>query len=151
MKLVLSILAIVCPFSFRPTLAQAQVGPNSQAETLFNRGEDHWHNGDSEKAIADYTAAIALNPQYIQAYCRRAWAYETKDDHDKAIADCTAAIRINPKYAAAYRFRGRAYFMKGETSRAEADFARVKSLEPMVELALPQAPIASATDAGRKA
>ena len=53
--------------------------------------------GDHDKAIADFTEAIRLNPKYAEAYYNRGFAYGKKGDHDKAITDYTAAIRINPK------------------------------------------------------
>ena len=50
-----------------------------------------------DKAIADFTEAIRLDPKYAEAYCNRGCAYRNKGDYDKAIADFTEAIRLNPK------------------------------------------------------
>ena len=60
------------------------------------------NKGEHDKAIADYTEAIRLNPKYAEAYYNRGVAYEDKGEHDKAIADFTEAIRLDPKYAKAY-------------------------------------------------
>ena len=65
--------------------------------------------GDYDKAIADFTEAIRLNPKIAKAYNNRGLAYENKGDYDKAIADCTEAIRLDPKFAEAYHNRGAAY------------------------------------------
>ena len=43
--------------------------------------------GETDKAIADYTAAIRLDPKMASAYLGRAFAYEAKGDSDKQIDD----------------------------------------------------------------
>ena len=53
--------------------------------------------GDHDKAIADFTEAIRLNPNDAEAYYSRGCEYFEKGDHDRAIADFTEAIRLNPK------------------------------------------------------
>ena len=62
--------------------------------------------GDFDKAIADYTQAIRLDPKDAEAHFGRGCSYSKKGDHDKAIADFTDAIRLNPKHADAYHNRG---------------------------------------------
>lgn len=56
--------------------------------------------GDSganpDKAIADYTEAIRLNPKYDRAYYFRAGLYVRKKDKAKAVADYTEAIKLDP-------------------------------------------------------
>ena len=73
--------------------------------------------GDYDKAIADYTEAIRLNPKLAEAYYSRGFAYGKKGDYDKAIADYTEAIRLDPKYAEAYYNRGVAYATRATTTR----------------------------------
>ena len=85
--------------------------------------------GDYNKAIADCTEAIRLNPQLAEAYAGRGCAYVEKGDHDKAISDFTEAIHLNPKHVNAYyNNRGIAYQRKGEKDKAEEDFAEDKKL-----------------------
>ena len=52
----------------------------------------------TDKAIADYTEAIRLNPKDAAAHCDRGRAYADKGDLDKANADYTEAIRLDPDY-----------------------------------------------------
>ena len=84
-----------------------------------------------EKAIADYTEAIRLNPKYANAYCNRGATYRHKGELDKAIADYTEAIRLDPSRSEAYNNRGVAYEQMGEKAKAEEDFAKAKKLGHM--------------------
>ena len=52
------------------------------------------HNLDG--ALADFTAAIRLDPDNSLAYNDRAILWRQKGDVDRAIADFSAAIRIDP-------------------------------------------------------
>ena len=45
------------------------------AETYYNRGLAHSKKGELELAIADYTKAIELKPDYADAYYRRSKAW----------------------------------------------------------------------------
>jgi tetratricopeptide (TPR) repeat protein len=86
--------------------------------------------GEYDKAIADFTEAIRLDPKYALAYANRGAAYVNKGDSDKAIADCTEAIRLDPKYALAYANRGAAYGTKGETDKAIVELTEAIRLDP---------------------
>ena len=75
-------------------------------------------SGDRDKAIADYTEAIRLDPKYAEAYCNRGIAYGKKGDHDEAIADFTAAIQIDPNGGYTFYVRGYSYWQKGDKANA---------------------------------
>ena len=57
------------------------------AVDFYDSGCVHYRNGDYDKAIADYTKAIELNPDYAEAYYNRGLAYSRKDEDDKSDAD----------------------------------------------------------------
>lgn len=70
--------------SCHPQLAQ-------ERSTYFqNRAaaQEKLHNDD--EVIADCTAALEANPQYLKAYSRRARAYERRLDYSAALKDFTA-------------------------------------------------------------
>ena len=81
-------------------------------------------------AIADYTRAIELNPDYAMAYNNRGIAHLQKREYDKAIADYSKAIELDPDYAVAYNDRGIAYRHKGEYDKAIADYTKAIGLDP---------------------
>ena len=77
------------------------------AHRFFERGKEADQRGDINQAIANYTRAITLHPQYADAYYNRGLAYDDKGEYDLAVADFDAALHINPQHVDAYRKPGR--------------------------------------------
>ena len=100
------------------------------AQAYYNRGNAYSNKGDTDRAIADYTAAIQLDPTYANAYYNRGNGYSNKGDTARAIADYSEAIRLEPTYANAYYNRGNAYGNKDYTHRAIADYTETIRLDP---------------------
>ncbi|MFH1226705.1 MAG: tetratricopeptide repeat protein [Planctomycetota bacterium] len=83
-----------------------------------------------DDAIASFTKAVELMPDYSWAYCNRGNSYSEKGDIDRAIADYTEAIRVDPKLANAYYNRGIIYNTKGEYDKAIADYDETIRIDP---------------------
>ncbi len=106
-----------------------------KAEDYNKRGLAKYDSDYISGAIADFTKAIEINPNYAKAYYNRGEAYlsraEEKDDLDDysvAIADFTKAIEINPKYAEAYLSRGVAKCDSGDEAGACEDWNKAGEL-----------------------
>ena len=97
---VLSVLALGSPFS--------TASANPLAKNLFNSGVDKYDQGDYQGAMADYTKAIEINPEYAPVYYFRGIAMDDLQDYQGAIADFSKAIEINPMNAIFYYNRGSA-------------------------------------------
>jgi tetratricopeptide (TPR) repeat protein len=54
---------------------------------------------DNDRAIADFDAAIRINPQYAAAFYNRAQAWRRKSDTARADADAAQAVRLDPNLA----------------------------------------------------
>ena len=101
-----------------------------------SRGLAYVGKGELNKAIADFTKAIELEPDYAAAaYSNRGGAYREKGEFDDAIADFTKAIELEPDCADTFSNRGGAYRNKGEFDEAIADFTKAIDLEPDFTLA----------------
>lgn len=64
------------------------------ADKYYNRGVTHSEKGEIELAIENYTQAIALKPDYADAYYRRSKAWLRLGETEKAKADMKAASEI---------------------------------------------------------
>jgi len=62
----------------------------------YVRGMIYHNLKDYEKAIADFTKSIQMNPQFGPSYFMRGLAYYTIGDYDKAELDYTKACRLEP-------------------------------------------------------
>jgi len=83
-----------------------------------------------DKAIADFTKAIELDPQSAAAYNSRGALKRVKGDLKGAIADIAKAIALKPDFAGAYNNRGLAKRIDGDLDGAIADFTRAIALDP---------------------
>jgi tetratricopeptide (TPR) repeat protein len=91
---------------------------------------------DYNRAIADFTQAIRIDPNYALAYSNRGSAYLQKGDYDIAIADCTQAIRLFPDFfIPPYINRGFAYMFEGNYRQAHADAEKALQIDPYNESA----------------
>ena len=100
------------------------------AEAFNNRGAAYGIKGEVDRAIADFSKAIALNPNLAKIYDNLGKAYFQRKDYDRAIKDYTKAIQLNPDCFQAYYGRGAAYREKRDCDRAISDFTKVIQLNP---------------------
>jgi tetratricopeptide (TPR) repeat protein len=83
-----------------------------------------------EKAIADFTQLIKLDPKTAFRYRDRARVYHVKKEHEKALVDYTEAIKLASQTAGFYEERGIVYAEVNEYEKALADLTRAIELQP---------------------
>ena len=110
---------------------------NSECQTAadsavryFDRGVAASDAGRHDEAIADYTTAIRLNPNFTNAYTNRGWAFSSLGRNEQAIADYTKSIQLKSNDGLVYRNRGKAYGNLRSYELAIADFTTAIQLNP---------------------
>jgi tetratricopeptide (TPR) repeat protein len=112
------------------TTAPAIPPQSNNADAYINRGFEYLQNNDYDRAIAEYTQALRLDPNNILSYTGRGSAYFSKGDYDRAIADFTQTLRLLPNNAEIYVMRGLSYLAKLDYDRAIADCETALRIDP---------------------
>ena len=84
--------------------------------------------GDGNRAIAELTAAITIQPDE-DAYYQRGQIYESLGQHEKAIADYNAAIGLLPNAPYVYRARATSELGLGDRDAARRDRSLALAIE----------------------
>ncbi|MEG4806181.1 tetratricopeptide repeat protein [Microcoleus sp. F8-D3] len=101
----------------------------NSAEDLFNSALAKSEAGDIQGAIADYTEAIRLNPNYAKAHNKLGIIRARNlKDYPAAKADFDRAIEINPNYGDAYYNRARVREFLEDKPGAIADYHKAAEL-----------------------
>jgi tetratricopeptide (TPR) repeat protein len=111
-----------------------------RAIAFNNRGFAYQDKKDFARAIADYTAALRLDPDMALVYLNRAFAYKEKGDFDRALADGDRALELDPENRLLLRGRGDVYRARGDKSKGDydnaiADYSEAIRLDPQDGLA----------------
>jgi tetratricopeptide (TPR) repeat protein len=105
-----------------PRIPENIVRSNEEAKKIFEQGYQAWNHGDFQTAIRDYSEAIRLKADYLDAYFCRGNVYRIGlQQYDKAVSDYSAAIRIRPTFAYGYWYRSLAYQGLGNAAQASKD------------------------------
>lgn len=94
----------------------------------------YWSDkGDHDRAIADHTTALKLNPKARNANYYRGAAWSNKGEVDRALEDFDAAIKLRTDDPVPFHARGIERTVKGEYARAMADFDQALQLDPKAQ------------------
>jgi len=113
-------------------LGSRKLLPHDRAATLVNRGILFGRDRNFAAAIADYDAALAVDPDLAEAHINKGIALNALGGHaEAAIAELTQGLALHPANAAiAYYARGIADEMAGAVRDAYADYNQAARLAP---------------------
>jgi tetratricopeptide (TPR) repeat protein len=129
---------IIIPIGLFISLIEALVSfvtPESRAKREYNAGNDNYEVRSYDQAIAGYSEAVRLKPEFWEAHNNRVLGYQAKGDYEAAIADFDQAFRLMPLSSEVLNNRGLAYRAIGAYDEAIADFNKaiewdINSLHP---------------------
>jgi len=107
-----------------------QYSSREVAEAYINRGQQYYTLRNYNRAAADFTSAIGLDPYHPIAYGNRGNVKHVMGQFEAAIADYSRAIELDRGYTSAYTGRGMMYERQGRTDLAIADFRSALSIPP---------------------
>jgi len=99
------------------------------AKDYFAQGDYDYDRGHCTQAIADYTQAIRLNPNFAEAYNNRGYTYMQANDYANALPDLNHAIQLRAHYVNALMNRGDLYnYYQIDRKKAVSDYDQVIAL-----------------------
>ena len=107
-----------------------ELGPPNLADAYSLRGTGWAGKGNLDKAIADHTRAIKLNPNHALVYKNRADGKLRQGDLEGALADCNKSIALDPSSPLPYYNRGFVYANRGNLKLAIADWEKAIQMQP---------------------
>lgn len=96
----------------------------------YGLGHALFDQGKVEEAIAQYQAALEINPDYAEACNNLGNALLQEGKVDEAIAHLQRALQINPDYAEACNNLGNALLQQGKVDEAIAQLQRSLQINP---------------------
>lgn len=98
---------------------------NKYAQEYYLMGNEcvtEAHN--NRAALANYTKAIEMNPNHVDAWVRRGVTHASENDYQEALADLNEAVRISPTSFKALYNRGRLHLELAHYEQAISDLLR---------------------------
>jgi tetratricopeptide (TPR) repeat protein len=112
-------------------LKDPEITDRDRASTFVNRGIIYNNARKMQLALADFAAALAIDPNVGEAYLNRGNSKFLQQKFDDAIADYTRAIELKiDRMSAAYYDRSLAYVNEGRFTEAKADLEAALAVDP---------------------
>lgn len=114
----------------QPAALPVDAAADARAEQHKAAGNAHLQAKKYDAALAEYAAAIALNPRVAIYHANKAAALSFLNRHDEAIDASEQAIAVDPSYTKAYSRLGLALLSAGRTREALAAYEEAAQREP---------------------
>ena len=104
---------------------------NAEADNHFDRGLKCMVIKEPINAIAEFTKAINIKPDHVNAYIYRGNAYKELENYKEAVMDYTRAIKLAPESnVMVYIDRADIYLENGSYDKAIADYTIALKIKP---------------------
>ncbi|BDI15997.1 tetratricopeptide repeat protein [Nostoc flagelliforme FACHB-838] len=97
---------------------------------IIDRSQKLLDAGEIAEAETALTALIEDQPDFAEAWNRRAFLYYSIGDYQKSLADCQMVVQINPIHFGALHGMGLCYAALGEYGQAIRAFQRALEIQP---------------------
>ncbi|MGI9161251.1 MAG: tetratricopeptide repeat protein, partial [Saprospiraceae bacterium] len=103
------------------TLWSDAIAKATSVRAYNNRGDYYYKQKQYDKAVADFEAALKINPDFARAYRNLAKIQRERGQAGAALENLTRAIKLAPEKADVYVTRGDLYYKAGQYEKALAD------------------------------
>ncbi|AKG24807.1 tetratricopeptide repeat protein [Calothrix sp. 336/3] len=97
---------------------------------MIERSQKLLDAGESVEAEAILTELIHNQPDFAEAWNRRAFLYYTSSQYQKSLNDCEEVLKLNPVHFGALHGMGLCYLATGDYSQAIRCFQRALEIQP---------------------
>lgn len=109
--------------------------PKPEAQKHYDAGKALYNKKSYTAAVDEYTKAITLDPQKVDYYYDRGWAYYMQLQRKKeALADFSKVVELDPKASLHHWCRGNAHHALGHFAQAVADYTKAIEIDPNTSL-----------------
>jgi Tfp pilus assembly protein PilF len=112
------------------TLGHDLLASDERYYVFAARAGAYFANGDPQHALADYDAAIKLDPHEAKLYYNRGAIFAAQSDGDAALRDLDTAIGLDDKLLPALLLRAKIHAAQRDFSGALADYSQMIRLQP---------------------
>jgi tetratricopeptide (TPR) repeat protein len=119
----------------QPTPNEAGFAKELAAWALNRRGQIKASAGRTDEALADFSAAVQLDPKLWRAIHNRGVLLAQSGEFEKAFDDFNRTTELNPNFAKAFSNRAALYAVAGQMEPALADYRRACELDPSLAVA----------------
>ncbi|WP_439814612.1 tetratricopeptide repeat protein [Zavarzinia sp. CC-PAN008] len=103
---------------------------NPRADQLVLRGTRAMQMRQGGIALALFNAAIEMEPDFAEAWNKRATLYYLLDQYDKSIADCARVLMLEPRHFGALSGLAMIHLERGDKAKALDAFRRALAVNP---------------------
>lgn len=108
-------------------------GGCEQANKYLARGAEALNRQSIDEAINFLDRAIAMSPDFAEAYNQRAIAHYLSERYEQSIADSEVVIKLMPLHFGAWSGLGHAHLAMGNLDEAEKAYRQALVLNPHLE------------------
>lgn len=116
----------------KPQRKQESEGPSKREQALAakKRGNAAFAAKDWKKAIEEFTAAIALDPNDHVFYSNRSGCHASLRDYKAALEDARKCVEKKPDWAKGYSRVGLALYQQGKYHEAKMEYEKGLKIDP---------------------
>jgi tetratricopeptide (TPR) repeat protein len=111
-------------------LSQTDLPAHLRPVAYLSRGRQYVEAKRYDTGIADFTSAIQLKPDYVDAYLSRCRTKARQGHYPEAIADCNDAIRLQPDNLVLRDTRAKVYLQAKRLDEAIAEYFALVAARP---------------------